>query len=252
MSPRPQPGKALATQPCAGCSHGHVSLPKPVRRGVALGLLSHGGFIPADPSQGTSLCVGFSPKDPPGRQCFCLFPSSAPPAVLLPILSIRKCSCVLQHPSGAGTREDHLMVLAWGPRHSPTSCTQPVHGQDGVWAGKAAGQAGLPGTGTGWEPAGQLPVGPVLPWPAHVSPCTLAGGDWLAPPKWTQREGLCRRARPGLWGGLTLDTDTACDLRESPRDSESFILSRFLDTAGQPGNTQLLPSCPVPSLRPAR
>lgn len=81
------------------------------------------------------------------------------------------------------------MLLARGPRHSPMSCTQALCGQDGMQAGKAAGQAGHPGTSsTGWEPVGQMCVDPHAALP---SPHTSAGGAGLHPQKWTQRKKGC-------------------------------------------------------------
>lgn len=89
------------------------------------------------------------------------------------------------------------------------------------WAGWDAGREGSRAGWPSWHQqhwvgaSGADVCGPPC---CPAQPPHLSWGGWLAPSEMGPEEGLCRRARPDLWGGLVLDTDIACDLRESLKD----------------------------------
>lgn len=58
--------------------------------------------------------------------------------------------------------------------------------------------------------------------PSPHQPPHLSWEGWLTPQKGTEKVRLCQRTHPGLWRGLALDTDTACDQRESPFYCNTF------------------------------
>lgn len=170
------------------------------------------------PSQGTSLCIGFSLKTCLGvnasasSHCWLLLPCCCP---AYPSATASTC-CGIPPAQGQGRA---VSCFGSGPPAQPPCPACPRAGWD----------AGREGSGAGWPSWHQhwwdrCVRAPMLRCPAYISPCTSAGGAGSHPQKWTQCKGLRRRAHPGLWGGLALGTDTACDLRESLKDSESFLL----------------------------
>ena len=225
MSPRPQPGKALAAQPCAGLSHGHRSLPKPIWRGPAWEPFSWGGFTPAThPARGhhcalasppmTGLGVNASASSHPWLlllRCCPVYPSATTPVC-----------CSIPPVQGQG----RVVSCSWlgAPSTAPQAAPSLSAGRMGCRQGRQRGRLAFLAPALGGSQWGRCARAPMLPCPAHISSCTSAGGAGLHPQEWTQREGLRQKACPGPWGGLGLDTDTACHLHESLKDSESFLL----------------------------
>lgn len=109
------------------------------------------------------------------------------------------------------------------PGAAPRAAPSLSVGRMGCRQGRQRGRLAFLAPALGGSEWGRCMWAPMMPRPAHIGPHTSARGAVSHPQKWTQREGLHRRPRPVPWGGLALDTDTACDLRESLKDSGCFF-----------------------------
>lgn len=139
---------------------------------------SHGVALPWPPTQPGDITVHWLlPEDLPGRQCFCLFPLLAPPAMLLPSLSICNRFHMLRHPSSTGTRESGFMLWLRAPGTAPLPSLST--GRMGCRQGRQRGRLAF------LAPAlvGQMRAGPHAALPSLHQPLHLSWGGWLTPPE---------------------------------------------------------------------
>lgn len=180
MSPRPQPGKALATQPCADLSHGHMSLPKPIQHGPAWEPFLWGGFTPAThPARGhhcalaspPKTCLGVNASASSHHWLFLLCCCPAYPSATAPVC------CSIPPAQGQG----RVVSCSWlgDPGTAPRAAPRLSAGRMGCRQGRQQGRLAI--LALGGSQWGRCVWVPMLPCPAHTPQlgglaCTLRNG----------------------------------------------------------------------------